>query len=79
MQAAEHGADFAMARKVRSSMTHDQMHDFAVGSESGKPQHVRKMTRSSESKRKRDVESGGAMLGHPARNLGKYHHPKGGY
>jgi hypothetical protein len=29
--------------------------------------------------KKRDVESGGAMLGHPARNLGKYHHPKGGY
>ena len=40
MQAAEHGADFPMARKVRESMTHAQMHDFAVGSEKGKPEHV---------------------------------------
>jgi hypothetical protein len=29
-----------MAQKIRSSMTHSQMHDFAVGSEKGKPQHV---------------------------------------
>lgn len=42
MQAAEHGADFPMARKVRASMTHQQMHDFAVGSEKGKPEHVRR-------------------------------------
>ena len=42
MQAAEHGADFPMARKVRESMTKTQMHDFAVGSEKGKPEHVRK-------------------------------------
>lgn len=41
MQAAEHGAQFPMARKLRSSMTHDQLHDFAVGSEAGKPEHVR--------------------------------------
>jgi len=40
MQAAEHGAKFPMAQKVRSSMTLGQMHDFAVGSEKGKPQHV---------------------------------------
>ncbi len=40
MQAAEHGANFPMARKVRQSMTLGQMHDFAVGSEKGKPQHV---------------------------------------
>lgn len=40
MQAAEHGADFPMARKVRQSMTRQQMHDFAVGSEKNKPQHV---------------------------------------
>ncbi len=40
MQAAEHGADFPMAEKVRTSMTHSQLHDFAVGSEQGKPQHV---------------------------------------
>lgn len=31
-----------MAKKVRASMSHDQMHDFAVGSEAGKPQHVLK-------------------------------------
>jgi hypothetical protein len=42
MQAAEHGAQFPMAKKVRSSMTMGQMHDFAVGSEQGKPQHVKK-------------------------------------
>ncbi len=37
MGAAEHGASFPMARKIRASMTHQQMHDFAVGSEAGKP------------------------------------------
>ncbi len=42
MQAAEHGAQFPMARKIRASMTHQQMHDFAVGSEAGKPVHVPK-------------------------------------
>lgn len=42
MQAAEHGADFPMARKIRQSMSHRQMHDFAVGSEKGKPEHVKK-------------------------------------
>lgn len=40
MRAAEHGADFPMARKLRQSMTHEQLHDFAVGSEKGKPEHV---------------------------------------
>jgi len=49
MQAAEHGADFPMAKKVRGSMTHDQMHDFAVGKEKGKPEHV---GRGSDSKHK---------------------------
>ncbi len=39
-QAAEHGADFPMAKKLRKSMSHDQLHDFAVGSESDKPEHV---------------------------------------
>lgn len=42
MQAAEHGADFPMAKKVRSSMTHNQLHDFSVGSEANKPEHVDK-------------------------------------
>ncbi len=40
MQAAEHGAQFPMADKIRASMTYAQMHDFAVGSEKGKPEHV---------------------------------------
>lgn len=40
MQAAEHGADFHEARKLRATMTHQQLHDFAVGSEQGKPTHV---------------------------------------
>lgn len=40
MQAAEHGANFPKARSVRASMTHQQMHDFAVGSMKGKPAHV---------------------------------------
>jgi hypothetical protein len=40
MQAAEHGANFPMAKKIRGSMTHEQMHDFAVGSMKGKPSHV---------------------------------------
>ena len=41
MQAAEHGADFPAANKIRQSMTHQQMHDFAVGAEKGKPEHVK--------------------------------------
>lgn len=39
-QAAEHGANFPMAKKIRSSMSLSQMHDFAVGSMKHKPAHV---------------------------------------
>jgi len=42
MAAAEHGASFPMARRLRASMTLKQLHDFAVGSEKGKPEHVRR-------------------------------------
>lgn len=42
MGAAEHGASFPMAKKLRKTMTMGQLHDFAVGSEQGKPQHVKK-------------------------------------
>jgi hypothetical protein len=42
MQAAEHGASFPMAKKLRSSMSLSQLHDFAKGSEKGKPTHVSK-------------------------------------
>ncbi len=63
MQAAEHGANFPMARKIRASMSHDQMHDFAVGSEAGKPQHVAGLK--------------AAHASHPnASRLGAYLHPK---
>lgn len=40
MGAAEHGANFPMAQKLRQSMTHQQLHDFASGSMKGKPTHV---------------------------------------
>jgi hypothetical protein len=42
MAAAEHGATFPMAQKVRGSMSMKQLHDFAVGSTKGKPAHVAK-------------------------------------
>lgn len=60
IQAAEHGANFPMAKKIRQSMTHQQMHDFAVGSEKGKPEHVKKSKRHTlggMAKKKRDTES----------------------
>lgn len=40
MRAAEHGADFLMAQKVRASMSMSQLHDFAKGSMKSKPEHV---------------------------------------
>ena len=62
MGAAEHGANFPMARALRSSMTHQQLHDFASGSEKGKPQHVGMKA---------------AVQSHPnAPRLGAYLHPK---
>ncbi len=42
MAAAEHGATFGMAKKLRASMSHEQLHDFASGSTKGKPAHVAK-------------------------------------
>jgi hypothetical protein len=40
MAAAEHGASFPMAKKLRGSMSMSQLHDFAKGSMKGKPAHV---------------------------------------
>jgi hypothetical protein len=40
-QAAEHNAQFPMAQKLRQSMSHEKLREFAVGSEKGKPQHVK--------------------------------------
>lgn len=65
MQAAEHGATFPKAEALRASMTHQQLHDFASGSEAGKPQRV--------------ASSGGKAVGralHPHKNLGAYLHPR---
>ena len=39
MGAAEHGATFPMAQKVRASMTKGALSDFASGSMAGKPEH----------------------------------------
>lgn len=41
MAAAEHGAQFPAAQKLRASMSHQQLHDFASGSEKGKPEHAK--------------------------------------
>ena len=53
-RAAEHGAGFGMAKKLRGSMTLAAMHDFSATPSKGLPKHVSK--------------------GHPAKNLGSYHH-----
>lgn len=42
MAAAEHGADFPMAKKVRKSMTKGQMHDFAKTKEKNLPTKKKK-------------------------------------
>lgn len=38
MGAAEHGATFPLAQKLRASMTHQQLHDFASTKEKGLPE-----------------------------------------
>jgi hypothetical protein len=65
MGAAEHGADFPLARKLRASMTHQQLHDFASGSMAGKPAHVAPP----------HPQKSASPL-HPGRNLGKFLHPR---
>ncbi len=62
MAAAEHGATFPMAQKVRSSMSLSQLGDFASGSMKGKPTHV----------------AAAPKKGHPGGNLGKFLHPRRG-
>ena len=42
MRAAEHGATFAKAKKLRASMTAAQLHDFAVTKSKNLPRHVKK-------------------------------------
>lgn len=41
MQAAEHGAQFGLAKKLRLSMTREQLHDYAASSAKGLPEHKR--------------------------------------
>lgn len=41
MAAAEHGASFPLAQQVRSSMTLQQMHDYAATPRTGLPAHVK--------------------------------------
>lgn len=42
MAAAEHGATFAAARKLRETMSLQQLRDFARGSMKHKPEHMKK-------------------------------------
>lgn len=41
MAAAEHGATFPAAKKVRTGMTYEQMHDFAATPAKGLPVKVK--------------------------------------
>lgn len=43
--AAEHGATFPLAQKLRGSMTHTQLHDFAATKRTGLPGRVPKRPR----------------------------------
>lgn len=45
MAAAEHGAQFPMAEKIRSTMSYAEMHKMAVGSEKKLPEHVKPATK----------------------------------
>jgi hypothetical protein len=72
MAAAEHGATFPMAKKLRGSMTHAQLHDFAVGSLAKKPAHVKAAKPGSLLA----ASQRGFSASHPSRNLGKFLHPK---
>ena len=85
--AAEHGASFPMAKKLRASMTHQQLHDFASGSMKGKPEHVRipkahgtMRTRPGTQSTRPGTQIMKRSLPHPHRNLGQFLHPsKKGY
>lgn len=92
MQSAEHGASFPMAKKLRKSMSHQQLHDFASGSEEGKSDHVIKgsrpdvvaaNTQTLKNKGMNEYEAVKVSLrtakgGHPHKNLKGFLHPKKG-
>ena len=71
MAAAEHGAQFPMAKQLRGSMSLGQMGEFASTPTKGLPSHVKPASPSKE----RSMTS---SSGHPHRNLGKYLHAKKG-
>ena len=84
MAAAEHGATFPLAQKIRASMTHQQMHDFASGSMAGKPAHVKppsyaeRVRSTANPVRVNPPRTGLSRGNHPVRNLGRFAHPKRG-
>lgn len=47
MAAAEHGAKFPMAKKLRKSMSHEQLHDFAATKTKDLPAHKKAAKKSS--------------------------------
>lgn len=63
MAAAERGATFPLAKKLRASMTHQQLHDFASGSERGKPQHALRRMHPTMQQRAQLVKEAHAHLG----------------
>jgi hypothetical protein len=42
MGACEHGAHFPACKKIRKSMTRQEMHDFATTKEKGLPKRVKR-------------------------------------
>jgi len=73
MGAAEHGATFPMAKKLRESMSHSQLHDFAVGSEKHKPEH----THMSKDKKHHSPIKHSHVVHHSdgTKTVHHYHHP----
>ncbi len=71
MAAAEHGAQFPMAKQLRGSMSLGQMGEFASTPSKGLPSHVKPASPAKERS-----ETGSS--GHPHKNLGKYLHAKKG-
>lgn len=80
-----------MAKKVRASMSPDQMHDFAVGPEADKPEHVFKGASPSaihlnrkgfKARGQSETDATKAAIqvsqkgSHPANNLKHFLHPK---
>jgi len=62
MAAAEHGANFPMAKKLRKSMTKSQMRDFAKTKEKNLPMKKKKTVSKRKSKSKAVVSEVGKAL-----------------